>query len=356
MPTRCGPSGPSLRLYDRYRFGDLAELFTLDDRQYRAHHACRATLTRGKPLENCAERLDPMRTMLGAEQEAWFASGMAKRLGALEPARPADADGRARPRSRRTARLLGRRLGRLSRSDDSACSNAVAASPVKDTLVLGGDVHSFWAADLKRTSPSRSRRTVATEFVGGSITSQGPTDERVQQGLRARTRTSATACGGVYGYGMVALDAKQALVSFRTVTDVRDPKSGIADGQALRRRSRQARRADGLADGSSDRRASRRSAVMSRASVGRVALAEETLHASSRRQGRRCRARAAPGSGGRNRRTCQTAGSRPRARSPRRRRPTRSMPGPMRRPAGQGIEAIERVPSCARVQAGRRAR
>jgi alkaline phosphatase D len=70
LPNALRPDGPSMQLYGRYRFGTLAELVTLDDRQYRSHHACRATLTRGKPLENCAERLDPARTMLGAEQEA----------------------------------------------------------------------------------------------------------------------------------------------------------------------------------------------------------------------------------------------------------------------------------------------
>ena len=33
--------------------------------------------------------------------------------------------------------------------------------------------------------------------------------------------------GGAYGYGHIALDSKAAAVSFRTVDDVRDPKSGI---------------------------------------------------------------------------------------------------------------------------------
>ena len=88
--------------------------------------------------------------------------------------------------------------------------NAVAASPVKDTLVLGGDVHSFWAADLKQDFAEPKSRTVATEFVGGSITSQGPTNERVQQGL-AKNPHIRFGLGGAYGYG----------------SDVRDPKAGI---------------------------------------------------------------------------------------------------------------------------------
>jgi len=224
------PDGASMRLYDRYRFGTLAELVTLDDRQYRAHHACRATLNpRGKPLENCAERLDPGRTMLGAEQEAWFADSMRRAsarwnvvaqetLMAELDRGPGEhhvywADGwDGYPMARQ--RLL----------------DAVAASPVKDTLVLGGDVHSFWAAELKRDFAQTTSPIVATEFVGGSITSQGPAADRMH-GYLAKNPHIRAASSGVFGFGLVTLDSKKADVSFRTLADVRDPKSTIATHQ-----------------------------------------------------------------------------------------------------------------------------
>jgi alkaline phosphatase D len=225
LPNALRPGGPSMRLYDRYRFGTLAELVTLDDRQYRSHHACRETLKRGKALENCAERLDPNRTMLGAEQEAWLADAMHRAsarwnviaqqtLMAELDRGPGErhvywADGwDGYPAARR--RLL----------------DAVAASPVKDTLVLGGDVHSFWAADLKQDFARPQSATVATEFVGGSITSQGPAPDRVH-GYLAKNPHIRAAASGVFGFGVVALDAKKADVSFRTLADVRDPKSTI---------------------------------------------------------------------------------------------------------------------------------
>jgi alkaline phosphatase D len=220
------PNGPSLKLYDRYRFGDLAELFTLDDRQYRAHHACLSTLNpRGKPLENCAERLDPTRTMLGGGQETWFADGMTRasaRWNVLaQQTLMAELDRGSGERHVYWADgwdgypIARRRL-----------LDVVAQSPVKDTLVLGGDVHSFWATDLKQDFADPNARTVATEFVGGSITSQGPTNERAQQAL-AKNPHIRFALGSANGYGVVALDPKQALVSFRAVSDVRDPKAGI---------------------------------------------------------------------------------------------------------------------------------
>jgi alkaline phosphatase D len=86
----------------------------------------------------------------------------------------------------------------------------------------------FWATDLKRDFADAKSPTVATESLSGcSITSQGPANKRVQ-GLLAKNPHIRFGLGGAYGYGHVALDARQALVSFRTVADVRDPHSGIS--------------------------------------------------------------------------------------------------------------------------------
>ncbi len=92
--------------------------------------------------------------------------------------------------------------------------DAVAASPVRDTLVASGDVHSFWAADLKRDFAQPGTAAVATEFVGGSITSQGPAEARVKAFL-ARNPHLRYGRTGVNGYGLVTLEPKAASVAFR---------------------------------------------------------------------------------------------------------------------------------------------
>ena len=228
LPLSMRPRGPSLRLYDRYRFGDLAEFHVLDDRQYRSHHACFPTLPHGKLLVDCAERTDRNRTMLGAAQEAWLQEGLARastrwnliaqqtlmaQLDRSKEGPPgfwADGwDGYAAPRQR----LL----------------DAVAASPVCDTLVLGGDVHSFWAADLKRDFNAPGSPTIATEFVGGSITSQGPGESGIAA-LLAKNPDIRYARSGRFGYALVALDPKAAHVDFRMVDTVKSEQSGIATG------------------------------------------------------------------------------------------------------------------------------
>ncbi len=226
LPNALRPQGAALKLHERFRFGDLAELTTIDDRQYRSHNACEAISLQSRQLKDCAERLDPARTMLGAEQEAWFAAGMERASARwnvigqqtlmAEAVRAANgndlhwADGwDGYPAARQ--RLL----------------EAVAASPVKNTLVLGGDVHSFWGADLCRDFSRGESPVVATEFVGGSITSQTPRKLHVD-GLLARNPHLRYGRSEVNGYGLVRLDPKAATVTFRTVDSVREKSSPIS--------------------------------------------------------------------------------------------------------------------------------
>ncbi|HZZ36721.1 MAG TPA: alkaline phosphatase D family protein, partial [Caulobacteraceae bacterium] len=77
LRTRSSPRGPDMRVYDRLRFGDLAEFTVLDGRQYRTMQPCgSATNRRGHVADaSCTERTDPSRTMLGAAQERWLHDG-----------------------------------------------------------------------------------------------------------------------------------------------------------------------------------------------------------------------------------------------------------------------------------------
>jgi len=227
LPEAMRPRGPDLRLYDRLRFGTLAEVFTLDDRQYRDHHACESAKVRGKPLENCEQRLDPLRTMLGAEQERWFASAMqgAAARWNLVAQQTLMAEADRGPGDRHVYWADGWDGYPMARQ---RLLDAIAASPVKDTLVLGGDVHSFWATDLRRDFARPDQPVIATEFVGGSVTSQGPAEERVKLMMRKNPHIRYGR-SGVFGYGLAALDAKAATVTFRTVGTIKEPTSPISN-------------------------------------------------------------------------------------------------------------------------------
>jgi alkaline phosphatase D len=226
LPVRMRPEGASARLYERYRYGDLAEISVIDDRQYRSHNACHAELIKNRVITDCAERLDPKRTMLGAEQEAWFADGM-KRASAkwnviAQQTLMAELDeGKDGKHSFWADGWDGYPMGRQRFLD------AVAASPVKDTLVLGGDVHSFWATDLRRDFTQRASPVVATEFVGGSITSEAFPYEIIKTFLPNNPHMRYVR-SGVFGYGVAELSPKSATVSFRTVDSIKQPSSPLS--------------------------------------------------------------------------------------------------------------------------------
>src|SRR5262245_64913325 len=70
MPVRrhALPRGPDALAYRHLGFGQLADVAVHDTRQYRSKQPC------GDGIKaNCAEALDPNRTMLGEVQEKWLA-------------------------------------------------------------------------------------------------------------------------------------------------------------------------------------------------------------------------------------------------------------------------------------------
>jgi alkaline phosphatase D len=188
MPLRhsARPRGPHVRLYDRYMFGQLLQMYVLDDRQYRSPQVCPRPGTGGSavvPAAQCPDLRDPGRTLLGADQERWLLEA----LGAsptrwnvlVQQTLMAQLDRQPGPEqtfwtdgwdgySAARARLL----------------TFMAQQRPANPLVVGGDVHSYWVCDLKPDFDDPQSPVVATEFCGTSITSQGPSQERADA-LRA---------------------------------------------------------------------------------------------------------------------------------------------------------------------------
>ena len=233
MPVRpivSHPNGPLMRVYDRFTFGDLIEVSLIDGRQYRSREACyRPPDKGGGHLESnasCPERLDAGRTMMGFDQEAWLYSALAhskvqwnliaqdvlmaqlrEKQDGVDNFWTDDWDGY--PANR--ARLL-------KRIHDTNVSNPV---------VVSGDIHSFFANDLKLDFDDQSSPIVATEFVGTSISSYGPPYDLLAQTLpdnphvhffESRRR----------GYVVVDLEPGKMDVRMRVVSDAHDPKADIS--------------------------------------------------------------------------------------------------------------------------------
>jgi alkaline phosphatase D len=170
MPLRpkALPAGPNMLLYRRLRFGSLLDLSVLDTRQFRSKQACG-----GGSRTGCAEALDPARSILGAEQERWLFANLASArarwtvIGQQVPTFPRDA-------------LSVNPTGRFSMDkwDGYAASRQRLYARLKETkasnpIVLSGDVHTHWGADLKLDFENPKSETVGVEFTNTSLTAGG---------------------------------------------------------------------------------------------------------------------------------------------------------------------------------------
>jgi alkaline phosphatase D len=180
MPLRRSVllEGGGVRLYDRHAWGSLAQFHMLDDRQYRSHQVCAKPGRGGANVigDECTERLDRTRTMLGAAQERWLDEGLAQSKAAWNVIAqqtlfaPASTQGDK-----------GRAYWTDGWEGYPAARERILASIVErrpsNPLVISGDVHCTYAADIHARPDRRDSPIVATEFCGTSITSQGPSEQ-----------------------------------------------------------------------------------------------------------------------------------------------------------------------------------
>uniref|UniRef100_UPI000D3C76B4 alkaline phosphatase D family protein n=1 Tax=unclassified Variovorax TaxID=663243 RepID=UPI000D3C76B4 len=224
VPASMRPRGADATIYGRHRFGRMLDLLLTDGRQYRSHHVCLAGRS-ASPLADCAERFAPERSLFGAAQEAWLARELAAppaRWTVLaQPTLLAEAD---RKRGAGHGYWMdgwdGYAAARARLFDGLAAHQANGGNP----LVVSGDVHAFWAADLRR---DESAGAIATEFVGGAITSEGPSAASVANML-AKNPHLRYGRADKRGYALMTLDARGAEVALRAVDDERQADSLVA--------------------------------------------------------------------------------------------------------------------------------
>ena len=234
MPVRpivSRPDGPVMRIYDRFTFGNLLEVSMIDGRQYRSREACYAPPRKlgahAETDQSCPERRDEGRTMLGFAQEQWLGQGLARSKATwnliaqdvlMAQLREKQSDGslgfwtddwNGYPAAR--ARLL------------SFLAKARIANPV----VIGGDIHAFFANDLHLDFDDPKSPVVATEFVGTSITSDAAPYEMfapfIPDNPHIRFFESRNR-----GYVSVDVDAAQMTTRLRVISEVSDPNATVS--------------------------------------------------------------------------------------------------------------------------------
>jgi alkaline phosphatase D len=184
LPARMRPQGPDMRLYTQLGWGTLGRFFLLDDRQYRSWEACprrgRSGGSNVVDIEYCRELVDPRRTILGRAQERWLERALVEsRAGwnlLAQQTRMAQFDQKPGPGRRAwTDGWDGYPMAR------QRLLEFLAAQRIANPVVLGGDVHLFNVCDLKPDFDDPASPVVASEFVGTSITSQAPSQNRLDR-------------------------------------------------------------------------------------------------------------------------------------------------------------------------------
>ncbi|UZK67682.1 alkaline phosphatase D family protein [Sphingomonas sp. M1-B02] len=237
MPLRraATPKGAAMRLYRTVDWGRLAQFQVIDDRQYRDLPPCQPAdlIANRKPtvglIRDCPERHRADRSLLGQAQERWL-------LDRLQ-------DTRARWNLLSQQTLMKSQLripfddaeqGPSVYNSDSWDGYTAARDRVlrrwrdagtPNPIVLSGDIHSFVAGD--HFDPDKHDRIIASEFVGGSLTS-GARDTMLKQNA-ANNPGFHFAENQVRGYARMDLTPGRCDVAFRGLSEVRDPLSAASD-------------------------------------------------------------------------------------------------------------------------------
>ncbi|MGI5217912.1 alkaline phosphatase D family protein [Nocardia sp. CA-290969] len=198
------PAGPRIRLHRRYRFGALADITMLDTRQYRGNGS-----------------------ILGARQREWLVSGFA-----ASPAR---------------WQVLGNQvvLGRTDHdagpgvdlsgdawdgfpAERAAVLSAAAARAVPNLVVITGDRHENYAADLRADPADPRTPVVAAEFTGTSISSGGDgVDTHARGSELLAANPDLKFFNAQRGYARVEVSEKLWRTDFRVVPYVSRPGAPV---------------------------------------------------------------------------------------------------------------------------------
>jgi alkaline phosphatase D len=212
-------AGAEVRLYSRQRFGQLATVVLLDDRQYRDPQVCSRGGKPGSSEVNpaaCPAWNDPGRTLLGAAQERWLDGELSRsgtgwtiigqqtlfgqRDNLPGPGQSLWNDGWDGYAAAR---------GRLAQSLQRA------ANPV----LLGGDMHENWVGHVKADYSRPDSAAIGVEFCGTSITSRSRGNGKTAQRL-AENPHFVFADAQRKGYGVAEFTPGRLTTTLRVVDDV----------------------------------------------------------------------------------------------------------------------------------------
>jgi alkaline phosphatase D len=183
-------------------------------------------------ISDCAERNDPARTLLGPSQERWLLGHLAQ--------------------TRARWKVLGQQTlmaqvdqkpgeGQAFWSDGwdgypaarQRILSHIATHNIPNAVVVGGDIHSFCVTDLKTDFTDERSPTVATEFVGTSVTSaSGLTNTQVET-FRPENPHIKFFESRERGYALAEITPGQWRTEFRAMSSITTSEATVRSLQAF---------------------------------------------------------------------------------------------------------------------------
>jgi alkaline phosphatase D len=241
MPLRTGvltqaltglAQGAELRLYGQLAYGNLAQLYLLDARQYKDPQVCNPDGKTGSSIvrpETCPSWNDPARSLLGGAQEKWLSGALAS--AAISGARWNVLGQQTLLGPRDFALGPAQKLWNDGWDGYSAArtrlTTALQQPGVANPVVLGGDVHENWVGHVLADYARPESKKVGVEFCGTSITSKaGKTDSSAA--LLQENPHFVFANAQYRGYGLADFTPGQLNVRLRVLDDVQRQDSTVS--------------------------------------------------------------------------------------------------------------------------------
>ena len=224
MPLRaCArPKGAEMQLFRRLTWGRLATFHMLDTRQYRDDQPNGDVFPATGP-----ERDEPGRSLMGERQERWLLDGLRDSPatwdvigqqvmfhehdyvpGLVRGFNPDSWDGYTANRQR----LL----------------DGFAERGVANPVVVTGDVHRHYAADLSRVASDATTQTVGVELVCTSITSGGDgSDEYATRDAEYADNPDLKLANDQRGYVVARVEKDRLRADFRVLDRVSQPGAAV---------------------------------------------------------------------------------------------------------------------------------
>lgn len=217
------PAGANVRLHRRYHYGSLADITMLDTRQYRTLPAVR----NGDMTTEHGPRSHSDATILGPAQRDWLVDGFAESnarwhvLGNQVVMAQADHD--PGPDTEVSTDAWDGYV-----ADRDAVLSAATERGVRNLVVITGDRHENYAADLRRDYTDPDSPVIGSEFTGTSLTSGGDGVDIYDHGRRLLAANhDLKYFNAQRGYVRVEVDRQLWRNDFRVVPYVQRPGAPV---------------------------------------------------------------------------------------------------------------------------------